>query len=715
MAVSQGRARSGQRLLRLSAARRDLGLEQCRARRRPGRDPAGRHAVRPQMHARDARGVARRGAGGGAHRHARQHPFQRRPHLRQPARPGRADHRVPRLRRGDAGAHAGGARGHDAQLALARPRRRLLLRGDGHAFRFRGHHVDAADPHLRARAGFARRRQGSPPRRGRAGAYRRRHRRLRARRQDRLHRRHPLRQRPSGDLGRADRQLDQGVPAHPRLGRRDGGARARADHRQGRRARHAALSRISARRGEAALRCRHGLRGGGARHLAGAGRRLDRSRAHRGQRPCALSRVRRRQGAARRQRTVSRRTVLGFGAAAGLLPAAAWAESEPLKLGFLTVSTGPLAAGGKQMEEGLLQFLKERNGTLAGRKIELVTADTGGLPAQAKTKTQELVERSNVQVIIGPLATYEALAIDDYLRQGQVPLITPTSAASLDLRGGREVNPWLIHAVGTAPQVTHPLGEYAAKTLGYKRMATVADDFTYGHEGVSGFQRSFEDNGGKIVQKLWPPLSVTDYGTFIAQIKRDVDAVYIGFAGVNGLRFLKQYAEYGLHDKIPVLGNTTSTDEGILRVMGDEALGVVTAGWYAASLQSPDNYRFVEAIRVTYGHDPGFYTAGTYSAGLFLEAALTALKGDTSNPEALRGTLRKTWIVNGPIGSIKLDAYGTPILDVHIRKVERRNGRLVNAIVTTYHDVGQFWKYEPRQFLTEPPYSRDYPPAKHLE
>jgi branched-chain amino acid transport system substrate-binding protein len=296
-----------------------------------------------------------------------------------------------------------------------------------------------------------------------------------------------------------------------------------------------------------------------------------------------------------------------------------------------------------------------------------------------------------------------------------VPLITPTSAASLDIRGGREINPWLIHAVGTAPQVTHPLGEYAAKTLGYKRVATIADDFTYGHEGVSGFQRTFEDNGGKIVQKLWSPLSATDYGTFMAQIKRDVDAVYIGYAGVNGLRFLKQYSEYGLHDKIPLLGNTTSTDEGILRVMGDEALGVVTAGWYAAGLPSPDNYRFTEGIRVAYSHDPGFYTAGTYTAGLVLENALNTLKGDTSNPEALRDTLRKTWIVNGPIGSIKLDTYGTPILDVHIRKVERRNNKLVNSVVTTYKDVSQFWKYDPRQFLAEPPYSRDYPPAKNLE
>src|SRR6201986_4756764 len=108
--------------------------------------------------------------------------------------------------------------------------------------------------------------------------------------------------------------------------------------------------------------------------------------------------------------------------------AAAFAQGAPLKVGFLTVRTGPLAAGGKQMEQGIEFFLKERNNMLAGRKVELIIADTGGQPAQAKSKTQELVERDKVDVIIGPLATFEALAIDDYIANAKVPLITPTSA-----------------------------------------------------------------------------------------------------------------------------------------------------------------------------------------------------------------------------------------------------------------------------------------------
>ena len=182
-------------------------------------------------------------------------------------------------------------------------------------------------------------------------------------------------------------------------------------------------------------------------------------------------------------------------------------------------------------------------------------------------------------------------------------LITTTSAATVDLKA-RPVNPWVLHAFGTAPQVTYPLGDYAAKTLGYKRMAIVAEDFTYGYEGAGGFQLAFEAAGGKIVQKLWPPLNAPEYAPFLAQIKTDIDGIYMGFAGSNPPRFLKQFSDFGLKGKLAVLGNTTSADEGILKLMGDEAVGVYTAGWYAAGLDTADNKKFVAGINAAYHHDP---------------------------------------------------------------------------------------------------------------
>ena len=398
--------------------------------------------------------------------------------------------------------------------------------------------------------------------------------------------------------------------------------------------------------------------------------------------------------------------------AASAFPPALHAQ-EPLRLGFLTVRSGALAAGGKQMEEGIQLFLKERNNMIAGRKVELFIADTGGSPPQAKAKTQELVEKNRVHVIIGPLATFEALAIDDYIKTAQVPLVTPTSAAQKDLAQAKQ-NDYVIHAMGTAAQPMHVLGDYAAKKLGIKRVTTVADDFTYGHEGTAGFQTAFEAGGGKVVQKLWPPLNVPEYGSFVGQIKPDVDGIYAGFAGINGVRFLKSRAEYGA-SKATVFGNPTCVDEGVLKNMGDEALGVYSASWYSAANESPENKRFVEAIQKEYKVTPGFYTAGTYVTAMFVEAALKAINGKFEDKAAFVKALHTVSLDKSPIGPIKIDEYGKPVLNIYVRKVERKGGQLVNTIVATYPNVSQFFTYDPKAFLAAPVYSRDYPPAKNLE
>jgi len=410
------------------------------------------------------------------------------------------------------------------------------------------------------------------------------------------------------------------------------------------------------------------------------------------------------------------RTRIGLASAAALLLAlgagspAAFAQAEPIRMGFLTVRTGALAAGGKQMEQGIELFLKQRNNMIAGRKVELFIADTGGNPAGTKSKTQELVERNQVHVILGPLAAFEAIAIDDYIRQTQTPIVS-CSAAADDLTQ-RKPNPWFVRSVASSSQPYFPLGDYAARTLGYKRVAIIADDFAYGYETAGGFQRGFEDAGGKIVQKLWPPLNVADYGSYIVQIKTDVDAIWVGFAGANGLRFLKQYKDYGM--KIPVLGSMTSTDEGILRRMGDEALGVVTSGWYAAGLESPENDAFVAAVNKEYGADPGYYTLGCYSAGALVEAAARAIGGKVEDKVALMKALRNPGTVKDARGEWRIDEFGNPVMPIYIRKVERKSGKLVNAVVKTYPGVSQFWTYDPKQYIANPSYSRDYPPAKFL-
>jgi len=401
----------------------------------------------------------------------------------------------------------------------------------------------------------------------------------------------------------------------------------------------------------------------------------------------------------------------GLGASALGFPALVRAQSEPIRVGLLTVKTGPLASGGIDMERGLVMFLRERNNTVAGRKVELFVADSAGVPAQARTKLQELVERDKIEVLIGPLAAGEALAADDYIRQQQLPTLSVAAAEDMTQRNP---NPWFVRGTSTSSQSAQALADYCAKQLKYKRMATIADDIAYGHEMCAGFQRVFEDAGGKIVQKMFPPLTVPDYATYLAQLKTNIDAIFLGFAGSNGFRWYKQFNEYGLKGKINVVGGMTAFDEAVLRNMGDEALGIITACWYSAEVDNAINKKFAAAFRSEWKYDPGFYAAATYVEGAVLEAALLSVNGKIEDKHAFMKALRatKTETARGPVS---FDVYGNVVGNVYIRKVERKEGRLVNAIVYVYPNVSQFWVYDEKEFLKNPVYSRDWPPAKNLE
>src|SRR5262252_9699939 len=176
-------------------------------------------------------------------------------------------------------------------------------------------------------------------------------------------------------------------------------------------------------------------------------------------------------------RRLSRRTLLAdtaAGAAAALtrFPVPAVAQAAPFKLGLLTVKTGPLAAGGIQMEQGVLTYLKEKNYTLGGRKVDFISGDTGGNPAGAKTKAQELIERDKVDAIVGPLAAFELLAISDYIAQQKTPLLSLAAAEDMTQR---RPNPYFLRASATSSQAMHPMADFAAKELKLKRMITVSE------------------------------------------------------------------------------------------------------------------------------------------------------------------------------------------------------------------------------------------------
>jgi branched-chain amino acid transport system substrate-binding protein len=403
---------------------------------------------------------------------------------------------------------------------------------------------------------------------------------------------------------------------------------------------------------------------------------------------------------------LARRRFLATTAAAATLPMPTIAQNTPIRIGLLTVKTGPLAQGGIQMEQGVTLFLKDRNSTIAGRKVELMVGDTGGNPAGTKTKAQELIERDNVDMIFGPLAAFELLAISDYVAAHKTPILSLAAAEDMSQR---KPNPYFVRASGTSAQNMHALGDYAANELKYKTAITISEDFAFGYEQMGGFQRVFEDAGGRVVKKLWPPIVTPDYTPYLAQLT-GVDVVVQGFAGSNPLKFMKQYKDAGL--TLPVLGGGPAGDDALMKSFGDEALGMVTASAYTSDLDTPSNQQFVAGMVRDTGAIPGLYAAGMYINGLVAEAALKTLGGKTDDKAALIAAMRAVSLADSPRGPFHFDHFGNVIGTVYIRRVVKQDGKLAQHTIKTYPNVSQFWTFDEKWFLAQPVYSRDYPPLK---
>jgi branched-chain amino acid transport system substrate-binding protein len=392
-------------------------------------------------------------------------------------------------------------------------------------------------------------------------------------------------------------------------------------------------------------------------------------------------------------------------------PAASWAQAKgPIKIGLIVPLSGGMAATGKDMLNGMQLYLEEIGYQAAGRKIELIVEDDEAVPATSLTKTRKLVEKDGVHLMTGGLMASTGYALAPYIDSKEIPTTYPIMAPD-DLTQ-RQRAKWIVRTGWNSSQPNHALGEYTFQTLKHKKAVIMGLDYAFGWESAGGFQKTFEEAGGKVIQKIWCPLTVTDFSPYLSQISKDADVVYILFLGRSTLQFTKQYQEFGLKGKLPVVGGGTSTDEHALPSMGDEALGIITALHYSEALDNPANKKFVKAFREKAKKAASYYSEGTYTGSRWIVEAIKAVKGDVENRPKFMEALRKVDIKDVPRGPFKLDAYGNPVQNIYIRKVERVGGELQNTVVYTYPNVSQFWKYKPEEFLKQPVYSREYPPLK---
>lgn len=391
--------------------------------------------------------------------------------------------------------------------------------------------------------------------------------------------------------------------------------------------------------------------------------------------------------------------------------APARAQKGPIKVGFMGPMTGGAAQIGKDMVNGFTLYLDEVGHQFAGRKVEVIVEDSQGRPEVALTKLRKFVDGDKVDILVGEAFAHIGLALASKADEIKIPMVFPVVAAD-DLTQRKRAK-WLVRLGWSSSQPSHPFGEWVAKTLGYKRVVTLASDYAFGWEVVGGFQKTFEENGGQIIQKLWMPLGTTDLGPYLGQIRRDADAVFALPVAATALRFPRQYQEAGLKARLPVIGGGVIVDESYLPSFGDEALGIITPLIYSPGLDTPEMKRFVKDYRAKFGKIPSYFSETCYTSARWINEAVKAVGGNIEDRERFLAALRKVEIPDAPRGPIKLDAYGNPIQNIYVRKVERKDGELWNTVIHTFPTVSQFWKYTPEEFLKQPVYDRNFPPCKY--
>ncbi len=412
--------------------------------------------------------------------------------------------------------------------------------------------------------------------------------------------------------------------------------------------------------------------------------------------------------------TASKRSVLMGAAVAVGLSVTASAGAEELRIGYLAPLTGGLAQTGIDMRDGFLLYLEQHNNKLGGMDVKLIIEDEQGKGDVAVTKAKKLVLQDKVHMLIGGVLASTGYALAPVSTELKT-LYIPSIPAADDLTQRLLPQfPYLIRTSWSSSQPHHPLGAWACEQ-GYKKVATIAADYAFGYEVVGGFQKAFEDCGGQIVQKIWPPLGTKDFGPYIPTIKADADAVLSLMVAAMPAQFIKQLRSSGY--KKPVIGGGTSYDEFVLPFMGDETIGDHSALHYSAALDTPKNIEFVKAYRAKFGKVPSYYSENNYTTGQMIDETIKKLGGKFTTPEEFIKIMQamKYDTIRGPVS---FDENRNPIQNIYIKKVEKKKmfgyekDELWNTVIKTYPNVSQFWTYGREKFLAQPVYDKNFPPCK---
>ncbi len=386
--------------------------------------------------------------------------------------------------------------------------------------------------------------------------------------------------------------------------------------------------------------------------------------------------------------------------AASVAPSGAQAS---IKVGLIEPLTGPFADLAKDNIDGFNLYLSSVGGTVAGRKIEVVTADDRGQTDVGLTKAKQLVESDKVQVLGGITVTTVCYAVAAYVKEVQVPLIVSGNCGAQNLMvDPKYKSPYVVRLTQNATQLADPPADWAY-SQGLRKAILIGVDLGGTLENTDSFASTFVKRGGSIVQEIHPAYGTADFGPFLAQLDKTADLLTIFLPGTDGLHFLDQYASYAGQRKLQIIdGYGTNTAGPTLSQLNGKAAGVVGEFVYSEGIDMPENASFLKAFHEKY---PGRVVSGDvvqgYVGAQVLAAALTKVNGRIEDKDGFLKALYTTDL-RTPKGPVKLDQDHDVIENAYLWRIDMKGNAPVHTLLKTYPDVSRGWGRTPEELARFP-------------
>jgi branched-chain amino acid transport system substrate-binding protein len=374
-----------------------------------------------------------------------------------------------------------------------------------------------------------------------------------------------------------------------------------------------------------------------------------------------------------------RHSLIGLVSALALTAGASTASAQgTLKIGVILSLSGQFADAGVQMQNGIKTYIAQHGDTVAGKKIEVIYKDTGGVaPDVAKRLAQELVVRDKVDILAGFTLTPNALAASDVSAEAKKFMVIMNAATSIIITK----SPYSVRSSVTLPQVAQTFGTWAATKGGVKKSYTMVTDYGPGHDFERAFIKGFTASGGEIVGSVKFPVANPDFSAFVQRAKDlNPESIMIFIpGGAQPAALGKAFAERGIDlNKTKVLGSGETTAEQALKSMGDSSLGIITAWHYDYMDKNAKNVAFVKAFNDLNKRNPDFFSIGAYDGMHVIYETLKKTNGNTEGDKLIAAAKGMKW--DSPRGPMSIDAETRDVVQtVYIRKVEKVGGELVNV------------------------------------